>query len=88
MFDKGYIRSSVSPCGELVLFAKKKYGMLRLCIDYMQLNKVTIKIKYPLPWVDDLFNRLGGAVIFSKIDLELIYHQVCIKEEDIHKVAF
>jgi hypothetical protein len=69
MMDKGYIRPSVSPWGAPVLFVKKKDGTLRQCIDYRQLNKVTIKNKYPLPRIDDLFDQLGGASIFSKIDL-------------------
>jgi hypothetical protein len=69
MMDKGYIRPSVSPWGAPILFVKNKDGTLRLCIDYRQLNKVTIKNKYPLPRIDDLFDQLGGASIFSKIDL-------------------
>jgi hypothetical protein len=76
MMDKGYIRPSVSPWGASVLFLKKKDGTLRLCIDYRQLNKVTIKNKYPLPRIDDLFDQLGGASIFSKIDLRSGYHQL------------
>jgi hypothetical protein len=88
MMDKGYIRPSVSPWGAPVLFVKKKDGTLRLCIDYIQLNKVTIKNKYPLPRIDDLFDQLGGASVFSKIDLRSGYHQVRIKGEDIHKTAF
>jgi hypothetical protein len=88
MMGKGYIRPSVSPWGAPVLFVNKKYGTLQLCIDYRQLNKVTIKNKYPLPKIDDLFDHLGGASIFSKIDLRSGYHQVRIKGEDIHKTAF
>jgi hypothetical protein len=86
--DKGYIQPSVSPWGEPTLFVKKKDGTLRLCIDYRQLNKTTIKNKYPLPRIDDLFDQLGGASIFSKIELRSGYHQVRIKDEDIHKTTF
>jgi hypothetical protein len=76
MMDKGYIQPSMSPWGAPVLFMKKKDGTLRMCIDYRQLNKVTIKNKYPLPRINDLFDQLGGASIFSKIDLRSGYHQV------------
>jgi hypothetical protein len=71
-----------------VLFLKKKDGTLRLCIDFRQLNKVTIKNKCPLPRIDDLFDQLKDARIFSKIDLRSKYHQVRIKEEDITKTTF
>jgi hypothetical protein len=76
MMDKGYILPNVSPWGAPVLFVKKKDGTLRLCIDFIQLNKVTIKNKYPFPRIDDLFDQLGGVSIFSKIDLRPGYHQV------------
>ena len=69
LLDKGFIRPSISPLGAPILFVKKKDGTLRLCIDYRQLNKVTIKNKYPLPRIDDLFDQLQGAEYFSKIDL-------------------
>jgi hypothetical protein len=78
----------VSPWGALVLFMKKKYKTLRLCIDFKQLNKVTVKNKYPLPRIDDLFDQLKDAKIFSKIDLSSIYHQVRIKEDYINKTDF
>ena len=71
MLYKGFVRPSVSPWGAPVLFVKKKDGTLRLCIDYMELNKVTIKNKYPLPRIDDLFDQLQGSCVFSKIDLGL-----------------
>ena len=67
---------------------KKKDGTLRMCIDYRELNKVMIKNKYPLPRIDDLFNQLRGAEVFSKIDLRSGYHQLKIKESDIPKLAF
>jgi hypothetical protein len=76
MMDKGYIRPNVSPWGAPVLFVKNKDGALRLCIDYRQLNKTTIKNKYLLPRIDDLFDQLRGASIFSKIDLRSGYYQV------------
>jgi hypothetical protein len=85
---KGYMHPSVSPWGAPVLFVKKKDGTLRLCIDFQQLNKYTIKNKYLLPQIDDLFDQLRGAKIFSKINLREGYHQVRIKEKDIHKTAF
>jgi hypothetical protein len=88
LLKKGYIRPSVSPWGSPVLFVKKKYGTLRLCIDFRQLNKVTIKNKYPLPRIDDLFDQLKGVIIFLKIDLRSGYHQVRIKEEYINKTIF
>jgi hypothetical protein len=88
MMDKCYIRPSVSPWVAPALFVKNKYGTLRMCIDYRQLNKKPIKNKYPLPRIDDLFDQLGGASIFSKIDLRSRYHQVQIKDEDIHKKTF
>ena len=88
LLDRGYIRPSVSPWGAPVLFVKKKDGSLRLCIDYRELNKVTVKNKYPLPRIDDLFDQLRGAVVFSKIDLRSGYHQLRIAEGDVPKTAF
>ncbi|CAH9086750.1 unnamed protein product, partial [Cuscuta epithymum] len=88
LLDNGFIRPSHSPWGAPVLFVKKKDGTLRMCIDYRQLNKVTIKNRYPLPRIDDLFDQLRGATVFSKIDLRSGYHQLKIKEDDIPKSAF
>ena len=76
LLEKGVIRPSVSPWGAPVLFMKKKDGSMILCIDYRELNKLTIKNKYPLPRIDDLFDQLKGAVCFSKIDLRSGYHQL------------
>ena len=86
--DKGFIKPSTSPCGALVLFAKKKDKALRLCIDYRQLNMVTIKNRYPLPRIGDLFDQLRGARVYSKIDLRTGYHQPRVRDTDIPKIAF
>ena len=86
--ELGFIRPSSSPWGAPVLFVKKKDGSLRLCVDYRELNKVTIKNRYPLPRIDDLFDQLREAQFFSKIDLRSGYHQVRVREEDIPKTAF
>ena len=86
--DKGFIRPSTSPWGSPVLFAKKKDKTLRLCIDYRQLNRVTIKNRYPLPRIDDLFDQLRGARVYSKIDLRTGYHQLRVREADIPKTTF
>jgi hypothetical protein len=88
MLDKGYIRPSVPPWGAPTLFVRKKDGTLRLCIDYSQLNKMTINNKCPLLSVDDLFDQLRRVAIFSKIDLRSGYHQVRIKDANIHKKTF
>ncbi|GJW29271.1 putative reverse transcriptase domain-containing protein [Tanacetum coccineum] len=77
-----------SPWGAPVLFVKKKDGSFRMCIDYRELNKITIKNRYPLPRIDDLFDQLQGACYFSKIDLQSGYHQLCVHEDDIPKTAF
>ena len=74
LIDKGYIQPSVSPWGALILFVKKKDGIMRMCIDYRQLNRMTIKNNYLLSRINDLFDQVGGAKIFSKIDLWSGYH--------------
>lgn len=88
LLDKKFIRPSTSLWGAPILFVKKKDGSLRLCIDCRELNKVTVKNKYPLPRIDDLFDQLRGAQVFSKIDLRSGYHQLKVKPEDIEKTAF
>ncbi|GKA84403.1 putative reverse transcriptase domain-containing protein [Tanacetum coccineum] len=86
--DKGFIRPSSSPWGAPVLFVKKKDGSFRMCIDYQELNKLTVKNRYPLPRIDDLFDQLQGSSVYSKIDLRSGYHQLRVREEDIPKTAF
>ncbi|KAJ0539891.1 putative nucleotidyltransferase, Ribonuclease H [Helianthus annuus] len=88
LLDKGFIRPSTSPWCAPVLFVKKKDGSFRMCIDCRELNKLTIKNRYPLPHIDDLFDQLQSATYFSKIDLCSGYHQLRIQEEDIPKTAF
>nr|GFA97977.1 putative reverse transcriptase domain-containing protein [Tanacetum cinerariifolium] len=86
--DKGFIRPSSLPCGASVLFVKKKDGSFRMCIDYKELNKLTIKNRYPLPRIDDLFNQLQGSQYFSKTGLRSGYYQLRVHEDDIPKTAF
>nr|GFA30119.1 putative reverse transcriptase domain-containing protein [Tanacetum cinerariifolium] len=86
--DKGFIRPSSSPWGAPVLFVKKKDGSFRMCIDYRELNKLTIKNRYPLSRIDDLFDQFQGSRYFSKIDLQFGYHQLRVRKEDIPKTAF
>ncbi|GKF45546.1 putative reverse transcriptase domain-containing protein [Tanacetum coccineum] len=88
MQDKGFIRPSHSPWGAHVLFVKKKDGSFRMCIDYKELNKLTVKNIYPLPRIKDLFDQLQGARHFSKIDILSGYHHLRVHEDDIPKTAF
>ncbi|GKF12318.1 hypothetical protein Tco_0050244, partial [Tanacetum coccineum] len=86
--DKGFIRPSSSPWGAQELFVKKKDGYFRTCINFKELNKLTVKNRYPLPMIDDLFDQLQGLQFFSKIDLRSGYHQLRVHEDDIPKTAF
>ena len=88
LLRQGFIRSSTSPWGAPVLFVKKKDGTLRLCVDYRGLNQATIKNKYPLPLIEELFDQLKGARVFSKLDLRQGYYQLRVREEDVVKTAF
>ena len=88
LLEKRFIRPSASPWEAPILLVKKKDGSSRLCVDYRQLNKLTIKNKYPLPRIDDLLDQLRGAGVFSKIDLRSGYHQILVKSEDVQKTAF
>jgi hypothetical protein len=82
LLAKGYIKPSKSPYGALVLFVQEKDGTLRMCVDYRALNKATIKNRYSLPRIDDLFDRLSGAKVLSRIDLSSRYYQIRITEGD------
>ena len=88
MVNKGFVRSSTSPWGAPVLFVKKKDESMLLCIDYRELNKVTIRNQYPLLRIDDLFDQLQGAKVFSKIDLRSGYHQLRVHDVNVSKTAF
>ncbi|GKD10315.1 hypothetical protein Tco_1190000, partial [Tanacetum coccineum] len=78
--DKGFIRPNSSPWGALVLFVKKKDGSFRMCIDYRELNKLTVKNQYPFPRINDLFDQLQGSRVYFKIDLRSGYHQLRVRE--------
>ncbi|GJS18955.1 putative reverse transcriptase domain-containing protein [Tanacetum coccineum] len=88
LFDKGFIRPSSSPWGAPVLFVKKKDGSFCMCIDYRELNKLTVENRYPVPRVDDLLDQLQGSSVYSKIDLQSGYHQLRVRKEEIPKTAF
>ena len=88
LLDKGFMKPSTSPWGTPVLFAKKKGKTLRLCVDYRQWNRVMIQNRYLLPRIDDLFDHLRGARVYPKIDLRAGYHQLRVRDTDIHKTAF
>ncbi|GKA15853.1 putative reverse transcriptase domain-containing protein, partial [Tanacetum coccineum] len=86
--EKSFIRPNSSPWGAPVLFVKKNEGSFRMCIDYRELNKLTVKNRYPLPRIDDLFDQLQGSSVYSKIDLRLGYHQLRVREKNIPNTAF
>jgi hypothetical protein len=86
--EVGYLRPSSSPWGAPVLFVQKKDGSQRMCVEYRSLNDVTVKNKYMLPCIEDLFDRMRDARVFSKIDLRSGYHQIKIRPSDIPKTAF
>ena len=88
LLEKGFICPSSSPWGAPVVFVEKKDGTQRICVDYRFLNDVTIKNKYPFPHIEDLFDQMRGAKVFSKIDLRSGYHQMKIRLSDIPKTAF
>ena len=86
--EKGWIEPSSSPYGAPILFVPKKNGQLRMCVDYRALNKATVKNRFPLPRIDDLFDRLRGAQVFSSLDLAQGYHQIRVTDDDVPKTAF
>ncbi|KAG8493018.1 hypothetical protein CXB51_012657 [Gossypium anomalum] len=86
--DRGFVQLSFSPWGAPMLFVKKKNGTMRMSIDYRQLNKMTINNKYPLPWIDDLFDQLKRVIVFLKIDLRSGYYQLRVKDSDVPKTTF
>ncbi|XP_027912494.1 uncharacterized protein LOC114171916 [Vigna unguiculata] len=88
LLEKQFIRPSASPWGAPILLVKKKDGSSQLCVDYRQLNKMTIKNKYPLPRIDDLLDQLKGVGVFSKIELRSGYHQILVRLEDVQKTTF
>jgi hypothetical protein len=88
LLDQGFIKPSTLPYAALVLFTLKKEGALRMCVDYRALNDITIKNRYPLPRVDEIFDQLNRVRYFSKIDLRSGYWQIKVKDEDTHKTAF
>ena len=88
LLDKGFVPPSVFPWGAPILFVKKKDGTLRMCIDYRQINKLTVKNKYPFQRIEDLFDQLKGVSVFSKIDLRSGYYQLRVKEVDMPKTTF
>ena len=87
LIDKGHIRPISSPCRSQVVLVPKKYETWCMCIDYRALNKILVKNRYPLPWIDELINNLKGAKFFMKLDLKVRYHQIPIESTDVWKIT-
>jgi putative transposase len=88
MLQKGHIRPNSSPCGSPILLVQKKEGTWHLCIDYIELNKITFRNRYPITQIDDLLDQLKGENFFNNIDLNSGYHQVPIEPTDVWKTTF
>ena len=88
LVEKGMVQPSSSPFCSPVLLVQKKDGSYCMCVDYRALNKNTIKNRFPVPRIEDLFDKLQGSSYFSRIDLKSGYHQICIVPEDVHKMGF